>query len=163
MEVQVDFPAKNNATQMSDLTLDSVLNITIDINIDDDESTRMSGTYVSKNKKSTTTNTTGTTGSCTTTEISGYKLIAPPENVTSGWWKHFQIFHRKYTKKLHISKCRHCGKELSYNNGSTGLKTHDSTHKNNIEMIKVQLQSERNNKEIKFQKNLVLKIRIRNS
>ena len=110
MEVQVDSPTKNNATQMSDLTLDSVLNSPIDINSDDDESTRMSGAYVSKNKTSINTNTTGTTGACTTTEISGYKLIAPLENLTSGWWKHFQIFHLKHTNKLHIAKCRHCGK-----------------------------------------------------
>ena len=70
----------------------------------------MSGTSVSTNKTSTTLNTTGTTGSCTTTEIIGYKLIAPPENLTSGWWKNFQIFHCKHTNKLHIEKCRHCGK-----------------------------------------------------
>ena len=70
----------------------------------------MIGTSVSTNKTSTTLNTTGTTGSCTTTEIIGYKLIAPPENLTSGWWKNFQIFHCKNTNKLHIEKCRHCGK-----------------------------------------------------
>ena len=78
MEVQVDSPTKNNATQMSDITLDSVLNSPIYIPSDDNESTGMSGTSVSKNKKSTNTNTAGTTGSCTTTEISGYKLIVPP-------------------------------------------------------------------------------------
>ena len=52
---------------MSDLTLDSVLKIPIDIPIDDGESTIISGTSVSTNKTSTTMNTTGTTGSCTTT------------------------------------------------------------------------------------------------
>ena len=110
MEVQVDTPTKNNATQMSDLTLDSVLNSPIYIAIDDNESTRMSGTSVSKNKTSTTTNTTGTTGSCTPTEISGYKLIVPPANLTSGWWKNFQIFHPKQTNNFCIAKCRHYGK-----------------------------------------------------
>ena len=99
-------------------------------------------------------NTTGTTGSCTTTEISRYKLIAPPENLTSSWWNHFQIFHYKHTNKLHIAKCRHCGKEVNYKNGSTGLKTHALTHKNHNESIKVQLQSERNKKKRKFQKKL---------
>ena len=67
MEVQVDSPKNNNTTQMSDLILDSVLKISIDIPSDDYESRRMSGTSVSKNKTSTTTNTTGTTGSCTPT------------------------------------------------------------------------------------------------
>ena len=52
---------------MSDLTLDPVLNITIDIPIDDYESTIISGTSVSTNKTSTNMNTTGTTGSCKTT------------------------------------------------------------------------------------------------
>ena len=84
MEVQVDIPTNNNATQMSDLTLDLVLNSPIDIPIDDYESTRMSDTSVSTKKTSTTTNTTGTIGSCTTTEISGYKLILPPANLTFG-------------------------------------------------------------------------------
>ena len=55
----------------------------------DDESTRMIGTSVSTNKSSTTMTTTGTTRSCTTTEISRYKLIAPPANLTFDWWKHF--------------------------------------------------------------------------
>ena len=110
MEVQVDSPTRNNATQISDLILDSVLNSPIYIPSGDDELMIMSGTSVSTNKKSTTINTTGTTGSCTSTEISGYNLIAPPANLTSCWWKHFQIFHRKHTNKLHIAKCRHCGK-----------------------------------------------------
>ena len=94
MEVQVDLPTKNNANQMSDLTLDTVLNIPIYIPSDDDESTRMISTSVSINKTSTTMNTTRTTGSYTTIEISGCKLIAPPENLISGWWNHFHIFHR---------------------------------------------------------------------
>ena len=110
MEVQVDSPTKNNATQMSDLTLDLVLNSTIDIHSDDNESTRMSVTSVSKNKTSTTTNTTGTTVSCTPAEISGYRLIVPPENLTYGWWKNFHIFHGKQTNKFFIAKCRHYGK-----------------------------------------------------
>ena len=109
-EVQLDIPKRNNATQMSDLTLDSLLNSPIDIPSDNGESTRMSGTSISTNKISTTTNATGKTASCTTIEISGYKLIAPIANLISGWWKHFQISHRKHTNKLHISKCRHCGK-----------------------------------------------------
>ena len=67
MEVQIDSLTRNNATQMSDLTLDLVLNSSIYIPNDDDESMRMSRTSVSTNKTSTTTNTTGTTGSCTTT------------------------------------------------------------------------------------------------
>ena len=46
MEVQVDIPTKNNATQMSGLTLDSLLNSPIYKPIDDDESTIMSGTSV---------------------------------------------------------------------------------------------------------------------
>ena len=129
MEVQVDIPTKNNATQISDLTFDLVFNIKIYISSDDDESMIISDTYVSTNKTSTTTNNTGKTGSCTTTEISGNKFIAPPRHLTSGWWKHFQIFHRKHTIKLHISKFRHCGKELNYNNGSAGLKTHVMDHK----------------------------------
>ena len=112
MEVQVDIPKKNNGTQMPDLTLDSVLNSPIDIPSDDYESARMIGTYISTNKTSTITNSTGTTGSCTTTEISGYKLIAPTENLKYVWWNHFQIFHRKHTNKLHVAKCRHCGKEV---------------------------------------------------
>ena len=37
-------------------------------------------------------------------------------------------------------------------NGSTVLKTHALTHKNNTEIIKVQLQSERNKKKRKFRK-----------
>ena len=37
MGVQVDSPTSNNATQMSDLTLDFVLNSPIDIPSDDDE------------------------------------------------------------------------------------------------------------------------------
>ena len=104
-------------------------------------------------------NTTGTTGSCTNTEISGCKLILPPESLTSGWLKHFQIFHLKHTNKLRIEKCRHCVKKVNYKNGSTVLNTHALTHKNKIEIIKVQLQSERNEKKRKFQKNLVLQIR----
>ena len=139
---------------MSDLILDSVLKISIDIPSDDHKSTKISSTSVSTNKTLTTKNTTGKTGSCTTTEISGYKLIAPPENLTSGWWKHFHIFHRKHTNKLHIAKFRHCGKEVKYKNGSTGLKTHDLNHKNKIEIIKVQLQSERNKKRRKFLKKI---------
>ena len=71
MEVQVDSPTRNNATHISYLTFDSVLNSTIDIPSDDNESTRMSSTSVSTNKTPTTMNNTGTTGSCTTTEISG--------------------------------------------------------------------------------------------
>ena len=67
MEVQVNSPTKNNATQMSELSLYLVLNSPIDIPSDDYESTRMSGTSISTNKTSTTTNATGTTGSCTTT------------------------------------------------------------------------------------------------
>ena len=101
-------------------------------------------------------NTTGTTGSCTTTEISGYKLIAPPEHLTYGWWKNFQIFDRKHINKLHSAKCRQCGKEVNYKNGSTVLKTHVITHKNKIEIIKVQMQKERNKKNRKNQKDLVL-------
>ena len=110
MKCQVNIPTNNTATHMSDLILDWVLNMTIDKPTDDDELTRISDTSVSTNKTSTTTNSLGTTGSCTTTEISGYNLIAPPENLTSGWLKHFQIFHRKHTNKLHIAKWRHCGK-----------------------------------------------------
>ena len=113
---------------------------------------------VSTNKTSTTINTTGTTGSCTTKEISGYKLIGPPANLTSGWWKYFKIFHRKHTNNFRIAKFRHCGKEMNYKNVSTGLKTHALTHKNRIEIINVQLQSERDKKKRKFQKNLVLQI-----
>ena len=71
MEVQVDSPTRNNATHISDLTFDSVLNSTMDIPSDDNESTRMSSTSVSTNKTPTTMNNTGTTRSCTTTEISG--------------------------------------------------------------------------------------------
>ena len=82
--MQVDRRTKKNATQMSDLTLDLVLNSPIYIPIDDDEWTRINGTSLSTNILSTTTNTTKTTWSCTTTEISGHKLIAPPANVTSG-------------------------------------------------------------------------------
>ena len=108
--MQVDSPTKNNTTQMSDLTLDLVLKIPIDIPIDDGESTIISGTSVSTNKTSTNMNTTGTTGSCKTTEISGYKLISPPSYFPYVWWKHFQIFHRKNTNKLHSSKCNQYGK-----------------------------------------------------
>ena len=62
MEVQVDIPTKNNATQISDLTFDLVFNIKIYISSDDDESMIISDTYVSTNKTSTTTNNTGKTG-----------------------------------------------------------------------------------------------------
>ena len=67
MEVQVDSPINNSANQMSDLTSDSVLKVSIDIPSDDDEPLRMTGTSVSILKTSTTTNTSGTTFSCTTT------------------------------------------------------------------------------------------------
>ena len=43
---------------------------------------------------------------------------------------------------------------MNYKNVSTGLKTHVMTHKNKIEIIKVQLQSNRNEKKIKIQKKL---------
>ena len=43
---------------------------------------------------------------------------------------------------------------MNYNNGSTVFKTHALTHKNKIEIIKVQLQSNRNEKKIKIQKKL---------
>ena len=95
MEVQVGSLTKNNATQMSDLIVDSGLNYPIDIHSDNDESIRMSYTSILKTKTSTTKKTTGTTGSCTTTDITKYKLIAAPTNLTSSdWWKQFQIFHR---------------------------------------------------------------------
>ena len=67
MEVQADRSTRNNTTQMSDLNLDSLLNIPIDIPSDDYEWTRMSATSVSINKTTTTTNITGTTWSYTTT------------------------------------------------------------------------------------------------
>ena len=52
MEVKVDSPTHNNATQMSYLTLDLVLNSKIYIPSDDDESARMSETSASTNKTS---------------------------------------------------------------------------------------------------------------
>ena len=76
----------------------------------------MSATSVSINKTTTTTNITGTTGSCTITEVSGYKLISPPANLTSGWWKHFHIFHCKHTNNFHNENSRRCEKEVNYNN-----------------------------------------------
>ena len=84
MDVQIDRPKKINATQMSDLTMDSALNCTVNIPSDDDDSTRMSAASVSTSKTSTTSNTTGTTRSYPT-DISGYTLIGPPANLTSKW------------------------------------------------------------------------------
>ena len=121
----------------------------------------MSGTSVSTNKTSTNMNTTGKIWSCTTTEKDGYKLFAPPENLTSGLWKNFQIIRSKNTNKFHIENCRHCGKEVKYKNGSTWLKTHALNHKNKIEINRVQLQSDRNKCKRKFQKKMVPQIRSR--
>ena len=149
MDVQIDRPEKINATQMSDLTMDSALNCTVNIPSDDDDSTRMSAASVSTSKTSTTSNTTGTTRSYPT-DISGYKLIGPPANLTSKWWNNFLIFHPNHRDKSQIAKCRHCGKEVNYKNGSSGLKTHTMTHKHEIESIKVQFQNERNRKKRKF-------------
>ena len=76
MDVQIDRPEKSNATQISDLTMDSALNCTVNIRSDDDDSTRMSVVSISTSKTSTTSNTTGTTRSYPT-DISGYKLTPP--------------------------------------------------------------------------------------
>ena len=77
-------------------------------------------------------------------------MIGPPANLTSKWWNNFLIFHPNHRDKSQIAKCRHCGKEVNYKNGSSGLKTHTMTHKHEIESIKVQFQNERNRKKRKF-------------
>ena len=149
MDVQIDRPEKINSTQLSDLTIDSALNLTVNLPSDDDDSTRMSATSVSTSKTSTTHNTTGTTRSYPT-DMSGYELIGSPANLTSKWWTSFLTFHPNHRDKSQITRCRHCGKEVNYKNGPSGLKTHTMTHKHEIESIKVQFQNERNRKKRKF-------------
>jgi hypothetical protein len=64
------------------------------------------------------------TGSGTTTEI---RLVRPPASWASEWWKHFDLFDRRYHKEkanAKIACCRYCKAEIKFKNGNSGLSNH---------------------------------------
>lgn len=68
-------------------------------------------------------------------------LVNPPANRTSVWWKYFQVFHIKHKDKRGIACCRICGTEIRVGKGTSGLKSHARSHKDNEE-IKEQTEEE---------------------